>query len=99
VFRLDEALKVYLHREPIDFRLNINGLALLVGKALGLHLSALLVYRLQKKAPLVPAMLHGDKIFSLPVTESKDRTTDRLWAVVLLVVSSSAVWALLNSVP
>ena len=34
--RLDEALKVYLHRDPIDFRLNINGLALLVEKALGL---------------------------------------------------------------
>jgi transposase len=36
VFRLDEGLRVYLHREPIDFRLNINGLALLVEKALGL---------------------------------------------------------------
>lgn len=36
MFRLDEALKVYLHREPIDLRLNINGLALLVEKALGL---------------------------------------------------------------
>ena len=36
MFRLDEALKVYLHREPIDFRLSINGLALLVEKALGL---------------------------------------------------------------
>ena len=36
MFRLDEALKVYLHREPIDFRLNINGLALLVEQALGL---------------------------------------------------------------
>ena len=36
MFRLDQALKVYLHREPIDFRLNINGLALLVDKALGL---------------------------------------------------------------
>ena len=36
MFRLDEALKVYLHREPIDFRLNINGLALMVEKALGL---------------------------------------------------------------
>jgi hypothetical protein len=35
VFRLDEGLRVYLHREPIDFRLNINGLALLVEKALG----------------------------------------------------------------
>ena len=36
MFRLDEGLRVYLHREPIDFRLNINGLALLVEKALGL---------------------------------------------------------------
>ena len=36
MFRLDEVLKVYLHREPIDFRPNINGLALLVEKALGL---------------------------------------------------------------
>jgi transposase len=36
VFRLDEDLKVYLHRQPIDFRLNINGLAPLVEKSLGL---------------------------------------------------------------
>ena len=35
MFRLDERLKVYLHRDPIDFRLNINGLSLLVEQALG----------------------------------------------------------------
>lgn len=44
MFRLDEALRVYLHREPIDFRLNINGLALLVDKALGLDPFAACVY-------------------------------------------------------
>ena len=44
MFRLDEALKVYLHREPIDFRLNINGLVLLVDKALGLDPFAACVY-------------------------------------------------------
>lgn len=44
MFRLDEALKVYLHREPIDFRLNINGLALLVDKELGLDPFAPAVY-------------------------------------------------------
>ena len=44
MFRLDEALKVYLHREAIDFRLNINGLALLVEKALGLDPFAACVY-------------------------------------------------------
>ena len=26
MFRFDEGLKVYLHREPVDFRLSINGL-------------------------------------------------------------------------
>jgi transposase len=44
VFRLDEGLRVYLHREPIDFRLNVNGLALVVEKALGLDPFAACVY-------------------------------------------------------
>ena len=44
MFRLDDGLKVYLHREPIDFRLNINGLVLLVDKALGLNPFAPCVY-------------------------------------------------------
>jgi transposase len=44
VFRLDEGLKVYLHRAPVDFRLNINGLAALVPHALGLAPFAACVY-------------------------------------------------------
>ena len=36
MFHFDEGLKVYLHREPVDFRLSINGLAVLVEQALGL---------------------------------------------------------------
>lgn len=44
MFRLDDVLKVYLHRELIDFRLNINGLVLLVDKALGLNPFAPCVY-------------------------------------------------------
>lgn len=44
MFRLDEGLRVYLHREPIDFRLNINGLSLLVEQALGLDPFAACVY-------------------------------------------------------
>ena len=36
MFRFDDGLKVYLHRAPVDFRLNINGLASLVQQALGL---------------------------------------------------------------
>ena len=44
MFRLDEGLKVYLHRTPVDFRLNINGLAALVQHALGLDPFAACVY-------------------------------------------------------
>lgn len=44
MFRLDEKLKVYLHREPVDFRLNINGLSALVQKALGMDPFAACVY-------------------------------------------------------
>jgi len=36
MFRLDARLKVYLHREPVDGRKSINGLALIVEQALGL---------------------------------------------------------------
>jgi transposase len=44
VFRLDEGLKVYLHRAPVDFRLSINGLAALVQLAVGLDPFAACVY-------------------------------------------------------
>ena len=36
MFRLSPGLAVYLHREPIDFRKSINGLAALVEHDLGL---------------------------------------------------------------
>ena len=44
MFRLDEGLKVYLHREAVDFRKNINGLATLVEQSLGLDPFARAVY-------------------------------------------------------
>ncbi|MBK7464836.1 MAG: IS66 family insertion sequence element accessory protein TnpB [Betaproteobacteria bacterium] len=36
MFRLDSRLKVFLHREAVDGRKSINGLALLVEQGLGL---------------------------------------------------------------
>jgi len=44
VFRFDAGLKVYLHREPVDGRKNINGLALLVESQLGLDPFAAALY-------------------------------------------------------
>ncbi len=37
MFALNPGRQVYLHREPIDFRKNINGLASLVEHALGMN--------------------------------------------------------------
>jgi len=34
VFRFDEGLKVYLHRDPVDFRVGINGLSILVEQSM-----------------------------------------------------------------
>lgn len=36
MFRLDTQLRVYVHREAVDFRRNISGLAALVEQALKL---------------------------------------------------------------
>lgn len=44
MFRLDPELKVYLHREAVDFRKNINGLVTLVEQSLGLDPFARAVY-------------------------------------------------------
>lgn len=44
MFRLDGRLKVYLHREAVDGRKSINGLALLVEQHLGLDPFAQAVY-------------------------------------------------------
>jgi transposase len=37
MFRLGADLKVYLHREPIDFRAGINSLAVLVPRSFGVQ--------------------------------------------------------------
>jgi transposase len=49
VFRFDEGLTVYLHRDAIDFRSGLNGLAILVEQALGLDPFAQAVYVFRNK--------------------------------------------------
>ena len=44
MFRFDAQLKVYVHREAVDFRKSINGLAALVEQALGLEPFAAALY-------------------------------------------------------
>ena len=51
MFRFDEGLKVYLHREAIDFRVGLNGLAILVEQSLGSDpfAEAVYVFRNQRR--------------------------------------------------
>jgi len=49
MFRFDPALKVFLHREPVDGRKSINGLAALVEQGLGLDPFARAVYVFSNK--------------------------------------------------
>ncbi len=42
MFRLADDLRVYLHRDPIDFRAGINSLAILVEQSMGLSRSSVL---------------------------------------------------------
>ncbi|AIO67827.1 putative transposase [Burkholderia oklahomensis] len=49
MFRLDSELKVYVHRDAVDFRKNITGLAALVEQALGLAPFARAVYVFRNK--------------------------------------------------
>ena len=46
MFRFGEALKIYLQRNPVDFRMGINGLSILVEQAMHLNpmTSALFVF-------------------------------------------------------
>lgn len=44
MFRFDAQLKVYVHREAVDFRKSINGLAALVEQAFGLDPFAAALY-------------------------------------------------------
>ena len=51
MFRLAADVQVYLHREAIDFRVGLNGLAILVEQALGLDpfAEALYVFRNRRR--------------------------------------------------
>lgn len=49
MFRFDPDLKVYLHRDAIDFRVGLNGLAIVVEQALGMDPFAQAVYVFRNK--------------------------------------------------
>ncbi|WP_211704311.1 IS66 family insertion sequence element accessory protein TnpB, partial [Paraburkholderia aspalathi] len=49
MFRFDESLKVYLHRDAVDFRKSINGLSVLVEQSMKRDPFARAVYGFRNK--------------------------------------------------
>jgi hypothetical protein len=84
VFRLDEDLKVYLHRAPVDFRLSINGLAALVQHALGLDPFAACVYvfsnrRANQTTFSIPILVRGDRVPMAPAARQEGSAVPTGW--------------------
>lgn len=77
MFRFDAGLKVYLHREAVDFRQSINGLAALVERSLGLDpfATAMYVFR-NRRADRIKILLWNRNGFWLLFKRlEKDRFT------------------------
>ena len=49
MFRLDAELRVYMHRDPVDFWLDINGLAVLVEQSMQLDPFARAVFAFRNR--------------------------------------------------
>ncbi len=63
---------------------------------IGLHVAAIVVYKVSKGLSLVPPMIHGDKTLNLPTVSSADGWRERLWALAMLIWSISLVWVLVH---
>ena len=55
------------------------------------HVAAIVWYRLRRSEPLLPAMLHGDKVLAEPATASSDGWRPSLFALVLLLSCTAGV--------
>mgnify|MGYP003946681369 CR=1 FL=1 len=88
MFRLGADLKVYLHREPIDFRAGINSLAVLVQETMALDPFALAVFAFCNRRCDRMKLLFFDRsgfvLVLKRLTEDKFRWPRRQEAVVTL---------------
>ena len=88
MFRLGAEVKVYLHREPIDFRAGINSLAVLVQETMALDPSAAAVFAFcnRRRYPMKLVFLDRSGFVPVPkrLTEDKFRWPRREAAVVVL---------------
>lgn len=62
----------------------------------GLHVLAIVVYRLRGKA-LLPPMIHGDKMLPAGTPASADGWRQRLLAAALAALSAAVTWAVVNA--
>lgn len=61
-----------------------------------LHVAAIMYYRTKKKEDLIGPMLKGDKQLAFDAPASRDDAASRATAAIVLTLSASAVWWLVN---
>lgn len=74
------------------------GKAILIGLVV-LHVGAILYHLVRKHDNLIRPMLHGDKVLPQALPPSRDDLHTRLWAAVLWLICTAAVWLLLRFAP
>jgi cytochrome b len=57
-----------------------------------MHLLAMAFYAWVRRKPLVPAMIHGDKLLSPLTTSSSDTAASRLLALLIWIICAALVW-------
>ncbi|MCD8514994.1 MAG: cytochrome b/b6 domain-containing protein [Burkholderiaceae bacterium] len=62
----------------------------------GLHLLALLIYKIVKKQALVAAMVHGDKVLNEQAPSSSDRLVDGLKAMVVYLLACGLTYLIIS---
>ena len=75
-----------------NYHQNIGKFLLLV--LIVMHLLAMAFYAWVRRKPLVPAMIHGDKLLSPLTTSSSDTTARRLLALLIWVICVALVFSL-----
>lgn len=81
-------------QQASNYHVNIGKIILIL--LVVTHLLAIVFYLLKKRENLIKPMLHGDKVLPHDVLATRDTTSSRFMALLILAVCAAAVYWLVN---